>query len=194
MNSSKGIIDKINGDTQIVIDGILAEANAKAQVIVDKAVKANNDIESNCVNGLSKSYDEIISRRETVARLDAKKVVMQAKRQVLDDTFVKAKKAILELSDKDYLKIIANMIVGNASEGDKVIPSSVDVKRVNAKFIKGIAAKNNIIIELSDKIGDFVGGVILESVNYDKNLTLDAELEALRTISETDYAAKIFEE
>lgn len=194
MNSSKGILDKINGDTQIVVDKIIAEAEIKAQAIIDKADKTNKAIEADCVNSLSKAYDEIISRRETVARLDAKKIVMHAKKQAMDEIFMKAKQAIIALPDKEYLKIIENMIVANASDGDKVIPSAIDIKRVTVKFVKNIATKNNLNIELSDKVGEFEGGLILESVNFDKNLTLDAELDALRNDAESEYADKIFEE
>lgn len=193
MNSSKGILDKINGDTQIVVDKIIAEAEIKAQAIIDKAEKTNKAIEADCVNSLSKAYDEIISRRETVARLDAKKIVMHAKKQAMDEIFIKAKQAIIALSDKEYLKIIESMIVANASDGDKVIPSASDSKRVTAKFVKSIATKYNLNIEHSDKVGEFDGGVILESVNFDKNLTLDAELDALRNDAEAEYADKIFE-
>ena len=194
MNSSKGILDKINDDTQIVIDEIIAEAKAKAESIIAKAENQNHELIQECESSLARTYAEIIARTETVARLDAKKIVMKAKKQAMDDIFASAKLAIMQLPDKEYLSIIEKMIICNAVNGDKVIPSGQDKKRVDAKFVKSIATKNNLEITLSDKVGYFVGGVVLEGINFDKNLTLDAELEGLRNEVETEYANKVFEE
>ena len=61
-------------------------------------------------------------------------------------------------------------------------------------MVTKVAKALKIKLALSDKSGDFKGGLILSGVNYDKNLTLDDIVRRIRQDSETHVAKILFKE
>lgn len=194
MNSSKVILDKIVGDSNVVIEGNLKKAKDAAQDIENKANIAAEEKVAIAEKGLQADYDEIIRRSVVVAGLDAKKIVMSAKAKAVDNLFAKAIEEIANLDKKKYLSIIENLLKKHAEDGDVVVICERDKDKITKKFVDDVAAKMGIKLTLSKQTGNFHGGVVLASKNCDKNLSFDMELLAIREESETQIADMLFEE
>lgn len=194
MNSSKVILDKIIIENQAVIDKNINTANEQAKVIIDKATAESDAKIAQFEKTTQSSFDEIVRRRVTVANLDAKKIVMTARKKAVDDLFDSAKESVFKMDKKQYLAIIENILKKFAEDGDTVIISELDKSRITKKFVDDTAKKLGIKLQLSKEFGDFKGGVILSGKNCDKNLSLDVELESIREESETQLANMLFEE
>lgn len=194
MNSSKVILDKIISDNQKIIDENIQKAQATANEIIETAENEKQKAILDYKQTEKATYDEIIRRRVTVAKLDAKKLLMNARRQAVDNLFGAAKSQILAYDTKKYLELIANMLKKYAEDGDIVIICEADSKRITAKFVDEQAKALGIKLGFSKEFGSFEGGIILRGKACDKNLSLDVELASLREQEETQIAKMLFEE
>ena len=91
-------------------------------------------------------------------------------------------------SDK-YEAFLVKMILSVAEEGDVVVFAADDFSKVDRKKVLAEAMKKgNLHLTLSEEKGAFNGGIVLRGKDCDKNLSLEVELDTLR--SEEDICAK----
>lgn len=191
-SGKKAITNKILSDAQKRADAMVGEAEAKAQEILAETA-------SLCKRHLEKSQSEvdeikvnIATRSKTVAELDAKKLLLKAKADMLDKTFDTALDKIRNLDAKAYKKLILGMLA-NAEDGDVITISQREKKIITKKLVDEEAKKRGIKLTLNKELGDFDGGLILSSGGVDKNFTLDVELGLLRDTVEADIAKELID-
>jgi V/A-type H+-transporting ATPase subunit E len=192
MEGKEAIINKILEDANAQASAIIEAAEAKASDIKSEAEKKLDDANCVAVSSAKIEGEELIKRRLTVADLEVKKKKLSAKKQLIDTAFVKAKDELLNLPSAKYKAMIEGMLKKHAEDGDTVIISQRDEKTVTATLIASVAKAKNIKLTLSEKFGDFDGGIILTSKGMDKNLTLDVELKLLKEELETEASDMIF--
>ncbi len=184
------ISEKIIADARVIANSTAEEGNIKAQEIIDGA---NNDIAIYREKNMRETFalrDEIVARRISVANLEAKKIMLGARRDVLNSAFDGATERILG-DDETYLALIERML-SYADDGDVVCISERDKDRITENFISAIAAKRGIKLTLGGDYADIKGGVLLRGKNYDKNLSVDVEMQFLREEIEHVVAEELF--
>ena len=194
MAGTEAIINKIIADAKAKADSILEQAKVDSQAILDNAKVECEKNNKAVVDKKQSMIDEAITRKQTVAELDVKKIILKAKKDAIDKAFVLAKENLLNLKSADYLKLVTNMISTYCEDNDVVTIAEQDKKIITAKLISDIAKDKGIKLTLSKDCGDFLGGVILSNQGIDKNLTFDVELKVLREELETTIASMIFNE
>lgn len=150
-------------EAQSVADGVLACAREEA----------------------AKACAFIAERGESNSRIERKKALTQAKTEIVDEVFDKAKAMLFALDESRTLQFISVLLEKNVEKGDKLVLS----KR-HAALADKIAAlpvvKNN---DVTLAVGDFDGGFRLFGEKSDKDCSFDAIIafgaENLRA-----YAAK----
>ena len=190
--SKSEIIDKILSDAQEKAEAILNDAHDKASKMVADANAESRDKKRVAETEASMKSPEMKRRSVSVAELEVKKLALAARQEILTSAFDKALDKLCALPDPEYLAMIGAMIRSSASDGDVVVISSSDAKRITPAFIKEIAKEMGIQLKLSDKFGDFKGGVILESVGCDKNMSFEVEMSTLRETLEPKVSSKLF--
>ncbi len=191
MKGKESIINSILGDAEQQAAQIIAEAKEKADGIVSLAkTKAEQDKQAVLANAGSQAKD-ISDRRISVAELEVKKYSLSLKQRLLGECFDEALQKLSKLSDKEYLAIIAKLLA-YAEDGESVVISKNDKKRITADFIKQAAKGKKIT--LSKEVGDFSGGIVLTKEGYDKNMTFEVLLSQVREESEADAASVLFKE
>ena len=189
LNGKDLIIKKIRLDAEIKANSTLEEGNNRAKEIIDDAIHNADIYKERFLQESFKERDEIVKRRITVANLEAKKLILQAKKEIIDKAFENAKKALIE-DKKAYKEIITSMLK-YAEDGDKITICESDSKLITNKFVKETTGKD---VTINKEYGNFVGGIIITGENSDKNLTLDVELKAVREQIETEIAEMLFGE
>ncbi len=189
MSGKEAIIDKILSDARAVVNSTLEEANSfSAQEIA----LAQNDAKIYREKNMAESYaerEEIIRRKITVANLEVKKLILQAKQELISKAFSAAIDAVK--SDADgYEKMIVRML-SLASEKEVVTFSKQDKKLFDEKWL---AAHTDKKVTFNKTYGDFCGGIVLSGPGSDKNMTLEVELEAVRSVYEPQIADILFGE
>lgn len=191
--SKESIIEKIIGDAHKKASDIIALAEQKAKAVADTA---NEEAQAYKTAELKKAEDFAIlsiQRRISVAELEVKKILLKAKQDVLEKVFEDVFSTIKEMPNEEYLLLIKGMLE-YAEDGDEVIISELDKKRITSSFIKKIADERGISLTLSKEYGDFQKGLILSNRQCNKNMSLELELASLRENREAKIAKMIFEE
>lgn len=189
--SKEAIIDKILSDANLKGDAIIGEANGKADEIISLAAKQCKDYLYQSKTEIDRLTLEIDERSRSVAELDARKLLLAAKTQVLDSVYAKTLEKLRNLDKEQYGALIFAMLE-NAKDGDVVIVSEREKDIVTKQSLADFAKKKGIKLTLADKFGDFDGGVIISENGVDNNFTLDVEVSILREQTETKIAKEIF--
>lgn len=189
--SKEAIIDKILSDANLKGDAIIGEANEKADEIISLAAKQCKDYLYKSKTEIDRLTLEIDERSRSVAELDARKLLLAAKTQVLDSVYAKTLEKLRNLDKEQYSALIFSMLE-NAKDGDIVTVSEREKDIVTKESLADFAKKKGISLTLADKFGDFDGGVIISENGVDNNFTLEVEVALLREQTETKIAKEIF--
>lgn len=189
--SKEAIIDKILSDANLKGDAIIGEANEKANEIISLAANQCKDYLYKSKTEIDRLTLEIDERSRSVAELDARKLLLAAKAQVLDSVYAKTLEKLRNLDKEQYSAMIFSMLE-NAKDGDVVTVSEREKDIVTKESLADFAKKKGISLTLADKFGDFDGGVIISENGVDNNFTLEVEVALLREQTETKIAKEIF--
>ncbi len=189
--SKEAIIDKILSDANLKGDAIIGEANEKANEIISLAANQCKDYLYKSKTEIDRLTLEIDERSRSVAELDARKLLLAAKAQVLDSVYAKTLEKLRNLDKEQYSALIFSMLE-NAKDGDVVTVSEREKDIVTKESLTDFAKKKGISLTLADKFGDFDGGVIISENGVDNNFTLEVEVALLREQTETKIAKEIF--
>lgn len=189
--SKEAIIDKILSDANLKGDAIIGEANEKANEIISLAANQCKDYLYKSKTEIDRLTLEIDERSRSVAELDARKLLLAAKAQVLDSVYAKTLEKLRNLDKEQYSALIFSMLE-NAKDGDVVTVSEREKDIVTKESLADFAKKKGISLTLADKFGDFDGGVIISENGVDNNFTLEVEVALLREQMETKIAKEIF--
>lgn len=189
--SKEAIIDKILSDANLKGDAIIGEANEKADEIISLAAKQCKDYLYKSKTEIDRLTLEIDERSRSVAELDARKLLLAAKTQVLDSVYAKTLEKLRNLDKEQYSALILSMLE-NANDGDVVTVSEREKDIVTKESLADFAKKKGISLTLADKFGDFDGGVVISENGVDNNFTLEVEVALLREQTETKIAKEIF--
>lgn len=192
MEGYQKLIGKLKSEATAKSEAAVRDARLKAAELVHSAKnKAKEDL-AGAKAMATKNTADTVARRMTVAEMDGKKMISAVKAEIVDDVFVAAKKSLLNLPDAEYRELVRAMIAKNAEDGDEVMLSKADKKRLPSTFIDEIAKETGLKIKLSKEYGDFDGGVILRGKNADKNMTFEVELSEFREEHESEIGRRLF--
>ena len=173
--SIESITERILREAQAYSDSQRSEAEAvKAEILKEAQVEADE---------LLRGYEEkakndaevLVSRRQSVADLDARKMKLAAK--------------ILNLETGEYVKFICRQLGAYQQEGGEVLLNKTDRDRIGADLVnlfKGTA------LTLSDETVDIEGGCILRRGNISYNASLEKLLSNAREELTAEVAGILF--
>ena len=190
-----------------VVQKILAEANAEAEKIVSEAkAKAAeqgtqldaeiSEFEARSAQLAKDAAEDKLQRMLAGARMDNAKKTLAAKVAILDSVFAKAKIAVTELPDDQYLLLMTGLIKRAVETGDEEIIIGKNESRINEAFISkinktlGSGFKGNL--RLSVERADIAGGFILSRGKVQVNASTDVLIESLRESMEMELSQILF--
>lgn len=192
--------------TEKIIAHIQADAKAEADAILAEAAKQCAEIKKDYDNKASAAYDEKLSRgkkaqddisesRTRIAHMESKKDLLALKQEMVNTSFEKAREMILNLSDEDYKKFLTKLIVRSNPVGDEqVVLNAKDAAKFGAEVVKAANAQlGNGKLSLSDKTGDFEGGVIISRGAVEVNNTLELLMELAKSSMSSELAKVLFD-
>ncbi|MBC5738109.1 V-type ATP synthase subunit E [Lawsonibacter faecis] len=167
MNGIEKITERIEGDAQREIDAVLNAARAEAEGITQRYQAQAGRERADLVARGEKAAAERVERLGSVAQLEARKLALAAKQEMLDRAFELALQKLCTLPDEEYIDLLAALTVKAAQSGkEQVIFSRKDrsrvgkavVTRANEMLAKQVAPK------LPDELADTKAGAILDRV------------------------------
>jgi len=181
MDGIDRIISKIESDAKAEMQCIKADATQEAKKILDDARRRGEQEHSKILERGKKDIDTLVNRIKSGARIDARRIAIGAKDQVISRCFAEAGEALSKLTGtKKYETILRNLmadgikLVGN----DIIVLSNKKDKRIVKKVISSIS-KKGVKISIGKEDIETIGGIVLKSKSGDitVNNTFEAKLE-----------------
>ena len=184
--AKQDLLNKILGDAEARAKEIKSDAESKADAMRAAAEEERATLVEGVRKLSSATAPDTLKRARSMADLEVKKIHLAVKQDVLAKAYDKAADAIVKSAG--YESLLANMIASAAEKGDVVVFSASDKGKVNqAKVLRAVKEKTGFDLKAADDCGAFRGGIVLRGQACDKNLTLEVELEALRSTGKMKY-------
>jgi V/A-type H+-transporting ATPase subunit E len=193
-----GLINKILEDAEAERKIILEKAEAESNAIIKKKIDEAKEVGSSIIE---KANIEAELKRERIlsnTTLKVRNEKLEAKQKVMSSVFNEALDKFCTMSKEEFLNYLKVTIVSLKIDGDEEIILNVKGR----EFVDGtvIAELNNELISMnklgnlriSEKIGDFKGGFILEKNGIEINNTFEALINSYRDELEFEVAAILF--
>lgn len=194
------IVGKIIDDAREKAAAIRADLDEKVARLEERWKEEQGIRRSEASDALDAATARERERLLTAEKLESRKRRLGLKRELVDDAFAKARDAFLELPDKEYRPLLANLIASAALTGtEEVILGEKDHK----KFGKKVVADANELLEarglekqltLADEPGPHDAGAVLRHNRVEVRRTLDELILEVRERLEGSVATVLFED
>ena len=167
MNGIEKITHRIDQDAQSEIDKILGDARAQAaEILARYEAQAQKESEDIVARG-EKNAAERQDRLASVAQMEAKKLTLATKQEMLDKAFDLALDRLVSLPDEEYVALLADLAARAATTGrEQLIFSQKDRARIGKQVVAAANEKlaKAVAPELPDALAESKAGAILDKV------------------------------
>ncbi len=187
--SKEVIVERIISDAEEEARAIIKAAGDKAAGTKAAALNAAERTKRGTEAEIAEKVKGIFDGKAATARLDCAKIMLGAKRDVIDKVYESALGLLIGLNRADSLYLAASLLKAYAEEGDEIAFAE------NYRYASDVAALPVVRekkLKVSPKQAKIDGGFILIGKNSDKNLSYGALLAMDREEHQADIAAKIF--
>ncbi len=190
MDSKEAIIGTIMSEAEEKAAKITQKGNEDADKLISDAKAFAEELNNKLKSEYASDEAETLRRRKTVAALDAKKLVLKAKQEVLSEVFLRAYDKLCALQKSDYLALVDKLLVLSAEDGDEVVLSDDGV--ITDGDIKTLGVYKERSLTVSPEKGDFKGGVKLIGKICDKDLSFRQVLDEKKDSLSAKIAEELF--
>lgn len=200
MSGAEKLKEKIITEANEQADQVLNEARRRAEQTMARGEQEAASRKKALLEQARAQAEERRRRALTIAELDARKKILTAKEELIEDTFKQALTRLQSMEPGAYQEIIFPMLLHAVQSGkEEIIVSSQDRKRFTSEFL---ASVNQALsrqgkegkLTLSKESRKIQGGFILRAGEVEINSSFDSILRMQRDQLEPEVAAVLFNE
>jgi len=198
VEGAEKIIARILEDARLKASNNIKEAEKQASDIINAAKEEAEKKRTVIIENALKNADEMEKRAISVAELEARKIKLKAKQEIITSVFETAITALHSLPAETYAKILCNMIISSVAKGNEEVVLSIrDKERLGKEFIDDInrkLAEKGLKgdLRLSEQTANINGGFILKSGEIEINNSFDALIRMKRNELEPEIIKILF--
>ena len=196
MNGIEKITQRIETDTQAEIDRILGDARAEADDITDRyQAQANNEAAELAAKN-QKAAAEREERLASTAQMEARKVGLAAKQEMVEKAYDLALEKLCSMPDEQYVKTVADLLVQAAPNGrGAVIFAPAERERIGEAAVRAANEKlHGGKLTLAEETRPLKGGFILSDGKVEVNCSFDTLVRLQKTETAGEVAKRLFSE
>ncbi len=194
MTGIEKITGRINADAQAEIDVVLAEAQSRADEIQAKyEAQARQEYETLTRRGAA-AAQEREKNLHSSAQMEARKMTLAAKQEMLDKAFRQALRKLCGLDDESMTALLSKLAQRASVTGEEEVILNAGVKnRLGTAVVKRANTEGGLHLTLSEEEGAFDGGVLLKNGAVEINGTFDTLVRLVRGEIAGEVAKVLFE-
>jgi V/A-type H+-transporting ATPase subunit E len=179
MTGLEKILKAIEAEAQAGADTVIAQAKRESEIIIANA-KSEAEAKFSVIAEKSEvDVKAVISRAESAAALQEKKILLDTKQQIISNIIASARKRLDGLSNSDYTNVILSIVGKYAhNKKGKILFSSSDRVRLTddfpEKLISTLANKVGAFLEIAKEEPSFADGFLLVYGDIEENCSFDA--------------------
>ena len=195
MDGIEKITGRIAADASQEIAAIQAEARRQADEIAGRyEAQARRESEDILARG-RRDADERVERLASVAQLDARKLELAAKQEMLSKAYDLALEKLVNLPDKDYVTLLADLAVKASSTGKEAVIFS---QKDRTRYGKQVVTQANERLKdghltMSEQTRPIQGGLILSDGDVEVNCTFETLVRLQRGEMDREVAKVLFD-
>ena len=183
---------KIKNEAQAQIKALEAENDEKVREISRKVNAEIKEVQDAYAARLGREEPEVLRRREIVAELDAKRVDLGVRQQLLGEAFEAALKQMMELAPDKYVKFADKLLAQAVTTGSEVVLVGKNEKHLDQRWLDGYNSAHNTKLTLSADRLPISGGFVLRNDRIDTNCSWEMLIEDARADIETEVVKRLF--
>lgn len=198
MNGIEKITERIAVDSDQEIKALLENAKKQAaEIAASYDALAESQYSEIVAKGKADAADRV-ERLKGVAQLEARKLHLQTKQELLEEAFSLALSKLMELPQEEYVSLLAKLAAnGSATGTEALILSTTDRPR----YGKQVVVAANALLEqagktakltLSEESREFRGGLYIQDGNIENNCTFPTIIRMLREQMAGEVATLLF--
>lgn len=196
MNGIEKITARINEEAQAEIDRILNTARAEAAQITAR-YQAQADAEAASLAARNeKAAAEREERLVSVAQMEARKVALAAKQEMVEQVYRRALEKLRTMPQEQYVDVLAALLVQASSTGaEEVVFSPEDQAKAGKAAVakaNGQLPKGSKGLTVAKETRPIAGGFILKDNNVEVNCTFDTLVRLQKAETAGAVAKKLF--
>lgn len=183
---------KIKNEAQAQIKALEAENDEKVREISRKVNAEIKEVQDAYAARLGREEPEVLRRREIVAELDAKRVDLGVRQQLMSEAFEAALKQMVELAPDKYVKFADKLMAQAVATGSEVVLVGKNEKHLDQRWLDGYNSAHNTKLTLSADKLPISGGFVLRNDRIDTNCSWEMLIEDARADIETEVVKRLF--
>ena len=195
MNGIEKITQRIASQAQAEIDGVLEQARDEAARII-ASYCAQAEAEARELNAKNeKAAAEREERLVSSAQMEARKVRLAAKQEMVERTYALALDKLCAMPEEQYVAVLADLLVQASSNGrEEAVFSPKDREQVGEKAVAKANALSGKELRLSAETQPIRGGFILKDKNVEVNCAFETLVRLQKAETAGAAAKKLFPE
>ena len=190
------ILKKIKADAEEVARKIVAEGQIGADAVASEG-RATVDAQKKELRARAEQRaQEERNRITTLARLAARRELLDEKQGFIDRVFDEAGRRIATMEQGEYRKFVAGLLESTVESGDEEVLIDEGESRLDQAFLDSVSKElgQGGGLKLASERRPIVAGFILRSGRVETNCALSTILRDAREKLETEVAAILFRE
>ncbi len=199
MNGIEKLTERIAADTDRERQSILAGGKAQAaEIRASYEALAESEYAESVAKG-KQDAAERIERMGNVAQLEARKLRLSAKQEMLEKAFDLALKKLLNMPEPEYVDLLSKLAVeGSVTGREALILSVADRPRFGKKVVisaneKLEKAGKTAELTLAEESREFTGGLYIQDGKVETNCTFPTIVRMLKEQMSGQVAQILFE-
>ena len=193
MNGIEKITQRITADAQAEIDRVLGAAREEAARITARMTAEADAVAAELAAKNEKSAAEHEERLVSAAQMEARKVQLAAKQEMLEKAYELALEKLCAMPAEQYTAVLAELMVKASSTGtESVIFSAEDREKVGKAAVEKANAVSGKQMVLADETLPIKGGFILKDQNVEVNCTFETLVRLQKAETAGAVAKKLF--
>ena len=189
--SIEKLTEKILSEAQEYADSAVAEAEIEGKELTSKAKEKANKILSDVQDKINIETKKVFNRRNSLARLETRKMILQAKQDAVNECFDKAIDELRNMDEGAYISFLADTLNTIGVDGGEVVFNKKDAESIGERIIIR-ANESGKEFRMSEERIDARGGFKVVSGKVEISATLESMVENIREEITTDVANALF--
>lgn len=196
--SIKEIKEKLLQDALEEKQKIIKNVKTEIDQIKNQAKRENDLLQKEILDRYQQEADLKEKKIITEAILNAKKTILAAKQQIINNVFSEAINRIMKFDEKKYLSFMEKLILNNVETGNEIVfLGNNERQSINEEFITKInrtllSQGKKGELKISKERLPIMGGVVLGMGEIRKNSSLEIILEKVKDEMETKLNQFLF--
>ena len=194
MKGTEKIIEHIRSDAKAQAEAVLAKAGEEASQIRAEYDKQAAKVYADKIRAGTAACQDRLDSVQRIARMEAKKSLLAVKQEMVESSFGKALDQLVNLPEEKYVGFLASLAAkASVSGGEEIVLNARDRAAVGEAVVKAANEKlGGGKLRLSERTGDFAGGLILSRGSVEANCTAELLVELCKGELSAEIAERLF--